>query len=67
MNADAPATAGIFDPQLNCTGRDGALDHAARRQAIDSKTEPAQRFVQVLGEAVIATWVNSPKTIRNGF
>ena len=56
MSADPRATAGILNPQLNATGRDGAIDHAARRQAIDSEIEPAQRFAQVLGEAVIATW-----------
>jgi len=65
MTKNQPATTPTFDPLKGLTGRDGAVDFAAKTevlgaanfpQSASSPQDPNNRFALALGKAVIAGW-----------
>ncbi len=58
MSSDPRANNATFAHTPDFTGRDGAIDHAVRSGVLDAADprDPAGRFAQALGKAVIATW-----------
>jgi hypothetical protein len=65
MTKDRQATAATFDPLRGFTGRDGAVDDAAKTEVlgsagigdpVDCLREADDRFALALGNAVIAGW-----------
>jgi hypothetical protein len=64
---EQPKTAkATLDNASTTTGRDGAVDFAARATALDSVErgdEPA-RFVQVMGAALIDLWGDLPQPVQ---
>ncbi len=46
------------------TGRDGAVDFAAKATAALSEQEQTDRFCRVLGSAALALWTDLPQAVQ---
>ncbi len=65
MKTTKDASKATLDRSPDPTGRDGAVDFAAKVEGFNpSEIEDLDRFTQVMGAAIIALWSELPQEIQ---
>jgi hypothetical protein len=67
MKHEPSSSKATLDRVPDTTGRDGAIDHAAKRDGLSAGEDPLAsdgRFVHVLGLATVTLWGDLPQDIQ---